>query len=92
MGQKLYDRPPASNEHRFMDYTASTVTFFADVNHNGTIDEVKYNVANGTVTRSVAVATVSPPNLPYTDQFGAFSTPLKIASGARCRYARSRST
>jgi Tfp pilus assembly protein PilV len=80
MAQQLPDRSATADEHRFMDYTVSTCTFFGDINHDGTLEEIKYNDTGGHITRSVAVATVTTPHIPYNDQFGAFSTPQNIAS------------
>jgi prepilin-type N-terminal cleavage/methylation domain-containing protein len=75
MAQVITD-PATNDEIRMANATPTNVSFYADIDHNGQIDRVTYNVAGGLLTRTVAYsgkAAVGP------DDFGADSAPVTLA-------------
>lgn len=58
--------------------TATTLKFYGDVDHNGSLERVTYKVAGGLLTRQVAQST--PPSInALAANFGADSAPVTLA-------------
>lgn len=61
---------------RMASASSTSISFWADIDHNGTLDRVTYTLSSGQVTRSLAVATKP---YPGPADFGADSAPSVVA-------------
>jgi len=62
---------------RMASASATSISFWADINHDGFLDRVTYTLSGGQVTRKVAVATKP---YPGPNDFGADSAPSVITA------------
>lgn len=79
MGQSLMTGPQGS-EVRLGQNSGTVVQFFADTDHDGTLQRITYTLANGKMSRVQATATKSYPNIPYSTDFGSDGAPSVLAT------------
>ena len=80
MGQVVTDGAPNYNPYRLIQNSTTAISFYADIDHNGTLDRVTYKLTNGLLTRSIATSSKHSPIVSYTTDFGTDSTPVTIAN------------
>jgi prepilin-type N-terminal cleavage/methylation domain-containing protein len=79
MGQSLQTPGSTPVDTRFPQNSATVVSFYADVNHDGTLSKITYTLAGNQITRQEALATKSYPLMPDTSNFGANSAATVVA-------------
>ena len=79
-GQIVTDGAPNYNPYRLWQNSSTAVSFYADIDHNGTLDRVTYRLTNGVLTRTAAVSSKHSPLVSYTTDFGTDSAPVVIAN------------
>jgi prepilin-type N-terminal cleavage/methylation domain-containing protein len=70
----------ANTSVRFENPTASSVRFFADVNHDLRYERVTYSVSGGQLTRRLATSPTAPPLIPMASSYGSDSAPEVLAN------------
>jgi prepilin-type N-terminal cleavage/methylation domain-containing protein len=73
-GQIIYDG--SSNPYHLYKMTTSSVAFYTDIDHDGFVERITYNVSGGLLTRSVARSNKTNP---APSDFGADSAPVTLA-------------
>lgn len=73
-GQTITDSV-GGQTYRFASLSATKIVFYADVDHNNTLDRVTYELASGQVTRKIAAATKP---YPSPSDFGSDSAAMLL--------------
>jgi len=68
------------NDVRFDTNTATTVRFYADVDHDSRYERVTYSVSGGQLTRRLATSPTAPPLIPTAASYGGDSAPQVLAN------------